>query len=231
MPYRVGVHGSEWEVIVRSGMWGAMAVPGRSILVTLDHFKDPQSGLTRLSYRAIMRYSGVKKKANVSTAIKELCRMGALQVNRGQRIGITRECSAYRVTLDNPKFLALCDTVFAEARQEIAQEREYRAFQKRERERNARKPSGPSLQVVPQNTNSSGGLRPTVPPAHIPFSDPNQRKKETPTCEGLNLSSPGEPHANKSVPNGNREISVSEESAFAKLQRDKEILRKRGFLR
>src|SRR5436190_1007165 len=24
MPYRVGVHGSEWEVIVRSGMWGAM---------------------------------------------------------------------------------------------------------------------------------------------------------------------------------------------------------------
>src|SRR6266566_3040490 len=25
MPYRVGVHGSEWEVIVRSGMWGAMS--------------------------------------------------------------------------------------------------------------------------------------------------------------------------------------------------------------
>jgi hypothetical protein len=52
-----------------------------------------------------MRYSGVKKMANVAAAIKELSRMHALQVSRGQRIGITRECSVYRVTLDDPKFL------------------------------------------------------------------------------------------------------------------------------
>jgi hypothetical protein len=226
IPYRVGVHGSEWEVIVRSGMWAAMSAAERSILVVLDYFKDSESGLTRLSYRAIMRYSGVKKMANVSSAIKELCRMGALQVCRGQRIGITRECSAYRVTLDNPKFLELCNAVFSDARQEIEQEREYRASQKRERERVARKPDRPSLQVVTQNTNTAGGLRPPDPP-YIPFSDSNQRVEEAPTCEGLNLSSPGEVHANLSLPAGQREISTA---AFAKLQRDKQVLRERGWL-
>jgi hypothetical protein len=229
MPYRVGVHGSEWEVIVRSGMWGAMTPAERSILVVLDYFKDPDSGLTRLSYRAIMRYSGVKKMANVSAALKSLCRMGALHVSRGQRIGITRECSAYRVTLDNPKFLELCNAVFAEARQEIAQEREYRASQKRERERVARKPNARPLRIVAQHTNTAGGLCPAGPPVECVSNSKSNlldQRQETPTCEGLNLSSPGEVHANKALPNGKREISSSEESAYAKSQRDKEYILK-----
>ncbi len=228
VPYRVGVHGSEWEVIVRSGMWAAMSAAERSILVTLDHFKDSESDLTRLSYRAIMRYSGVKKMANVSSAIKELSRMYALQVSRGQRIGVTRECSAYRVTLDNPKFLELCNAVFTDARQEIAQEREYRASQKRERQKAARKVSvksssspAASLQIVAQNTNAGGGLRPPAPPAHIPFSDSNQRGKEAPTCEGLNLSSPGEVHVNKALAAGKREIGVL---TGAELERQKRLI-------
>jgi hypothetical protein len=231
--YRVGVHGLAWEVIVRSGAWGEMTAAERSILVTLDYFKDSESGLTLLSYRAIMRYSGVKKLENISAALKSLCRMGALQVSRGQRIGITRECSAYRVTLDNPKFLELCNAVFADARQEIAQEREYRASQKRERQRAARKvpvkssnSPAASLQIVAQNTNTAGGLRPPDPP-HISFSDSNQRGKEKPTCEGLNLSSPGEVHANKSLPAGKREISFSGQRS---IEQQKQILRERGLL-
>lgn len=204
LPYRVGVRGSEWEVIVRSGMWGVMTAAERSILVVLDSFKDSETGVTRMSYRAIMRYSGVKKMANVSTAIKSLCRMGALQVSRGQRIGITRECSTYRATLNNPKFLEVCKTVFADARQEVEQEREYRASQKRERERDARKPSRPSLQIITQAQN---------------------QERESPTCEGLNLSSPGEVHANKPLPAGKREIS-----ACQSLEEQKRILRERGFL-
>jgi hypothetical protein len=229
-PYRVGVTGSEWEVIVRSGAWGAMTSAERSILLVLDYFKDVESGLTRLSYRAIMRYSGVKKIANVSAAIRELGRMRALQVSRGQRIGITRECSAYRTTLNDPKFLGLCNGVSTAARAEIAQEREYRATQKRNRERDARKPNRPSLQVVPQNMNTDGGLRPPYPPHVSPSNSNSRAQEETPTCEGLNLSSPGEVHVNLSLPPGQREISVSEQTAFAKLQRDKEILREKGFL-
>jgi hypothetical protein len=232
-PYRVGVSGSEWEVIIRSGLWGQLTPAERSILPVLDHFKDSESGVTRLSYRAISRYSGVKKLANVSSALREFQKMHALQISPGQRIGITRECSAYRVTLTDPKFLDICNGVFAAARAEISQEREYRTSQKRERERDARKPSGPSLQIVSLNTNERGGLCPPVPPVAC-VSNSNSRAKnqeeETPTCEGLNLSSLGEVHANKSLPGGKREISVSEQTALAKLERDKAILRERGFL-
>ncbi len=108
MPYRVGVRGSDWEVIVRSGMWGVMSAAEGRILMVLDYFKDPESGLTRISYRAMMRYSGIKKPANVSSAIKELCRMHALQSVPGLRCGLVRECSTYHVTLTDPKFLEIC---------------------------------------------------------------------------------------------------------------------------
>jgi hypothetical protein len=230
-PYRVGVHGSEWEVIVRSGMWGAMTVAERSILVTLDYLKDSETGLTRLSYRGIMRYSGVKKMANVSSALKELKKIHALQSVAGLRCGLVRECSTYRPTLTDPKFLYLCNEVFASERAPIAQEREYRASLKAKRQRDARKPNGPSLQVVPQNTNTEGGLCPPAPPAAC-VSKSNSKTlnqhQETPTCEGLNLSSPGEVRADLSLPRGQREISTP---AFEKLQRDKQILRERGFLR
>jgi len=223
-PYRVGVSGSEWEVVVRSGMWGRMTHAEQAILFTLDNWKDADSGLTRMSYGGLMRFAGVGKRGNVAAAIKELARMHALQVSRGQRIGITRECSTYRVTLDNPKFLELCNAVFLDARKEISQEREYRASQKRERERTARRPNASSLQSI------EGGLRPPVPPG-VCVSDSDSKAQnqpqETPTCEGLNLSSPREPHANLSVPPGNREISAA---VLAKLERDKATLRARGLL-
>ena len=237
-PYRVGVHGSEWEVIVRSGIWGAMTAAERSILVVLDYFKDPETALTRLSYRAIMRYSGVAKTGNVSEAIKELARMHALHILPGSRIGVTRECSTYRVTLTDPEFLEICNEIYTSARNEIAQEREYRASQKRERQRAARKLPGKSsnspaasLQIVAQNTNTAGGLRPPDPP-HISFSDSNQRGKEKPTCEGLNLSSPGEVHADLSLPPGKREISISQRQRWSlSMEEQKRILRERGFLK
>jgi hypothetical protein len=225
-PYRVGMHGSEWEIVVRSGMWGAMTAAERSVLVVLDCFKDSESGLTRLSYRAIMRYSGVKKMANVSSAIKELARMHALEVSRGQRVGITRECSAYRPTLDSPKFLELCNAVSLDAKQDIAQEREYRASQKRERERAARKPNGRSLQIVALNTTEAGGLRPPTPPAVCDSNSKPKVQREAPTCKGLNLSSPGEVHANKTLPLGQREISISEERV-AELRRQAQMIRER----
>jgi hypothetical protein len=233
-PYRVGVYGSEWEVIVRSGMWGALTAAERSVLLALDKWQDVDTGVTRLSYRAIMRYSGVAKLGNVSSAIKELKRIHALQCVSGLRCGVVRECSTYRLTLTDPKFLETCNEVYTSARNEIALEREYRASQKAKRQRDARKPGGPSMQVVPLNTNTEGGFWPPVPPASC-VSNSNSKaqnqEKETPTCEGLNLSSPGEAHANKALPRGKREISAVELSAYAKLQRDKEILRDRGFLR
>ncbi len=64
---------------VRAGMWGMLSAAERSILFTLYAFQDSDTGLTRLSYRAIMRYSGVAKLGNVSNAMKELKKIHALQ--------------------------------------------------------------------------------------------------------------------------------------------------------
>ena len=193
VPYRVGVHGSEWEVIVRSGLWGAMTAADRSILVVLDYFKDSETGLTRLSYRAIMRYSGVGKTGNVSGAIKELARMHALQVLPGSRVGVTRECSTYRVTLTDPKFLEICNETYASARKEIAEEREYRASQKAKRQRDARNLTDHPCKFLLKTRIQPEGSAPLDPPRYL-FPIPIQKRKperqEAPTCEGLNLSSP-----------------------------------------
>jgi hypothetical protein len=218
-PYRVDL-GSELQVLVRSGLFGQLSAAESRILVTLEIFKDPDTGLTNLSYQAIMRYSGVARRENVANALKQLQRFHALQVNRGLRVGITRQASTYRVTLDDPKFLDLCNSVAAVAREEIARER---AFRKDARQ---------SRQGLTQNTTQAGGLRPPDPPSAAPSIPMKEKQREgAPTCKGLNLSSPGEPLCNKTVPSGNRFIDLSSVSApHGDLERQKEILRERGFL-
>jgi hypothetical protein len=86
LPYRVGVNGSEFEVLVRSGMFGRPPAPERSILVALAHFRDPDSGLAQLSY------AGVASRATVARALKQLARLRAIEIHRGLRVGITRTC-------------------------------------------------------------------------------------------------------------------------------------------
>jgi len=211
LPYRAGVLGSEWEVVVRSGMWGVLTAAERSILLTLYSWQDADTGFTRLSYRAIMRYSGVAKLGNISSAIKKLKKMHALQSTLGPRRGLVRECSSYRVTLTDPKFLELCAEVFTSARKEISQEREYRASLKAKRLRDTRRSNRTSSPVITQNTNIEGGFHPPAPPVLFVFNSDSkahtQRQQEG-TCTGLNLSAPREGHANKRLPSRQREIGT-----------------------
>lgn len=193
--YRVGVHGSEFEVLVRSGMFGQLPAPERSILVTLEHFRDPDTGLTHLSYAGIMRYAGVSSTATVARALKQLARLHAIEIHRGLRVGITRECSAYRVTLDDPKFLSLCNEVCRSSRERIAQERSYRRQLRSKRGEACRPRIAPS--VIPKGSSA---------PLYPPFS-PLQTDKENPsTCEGLNLSSVGEVLSSMALQSVTREI-------------------------
>lgn len=229
-PYRTGVHGSEFEVLVRSGMFGQFSPAESRIVVTLAVCRDPDSGITQLSYQAIMRYSGVASRTNVSRALRQLQRLHAIQIIRGSRIGITRECSRYGITLEDPKFLERCNELYRNVQQQIEQERTYRAELRAQREEKAReaRQEKRGQQVVKGNANAiapnrevwlstteAGGLR---PPDH-PYSSfpPLQRKtntqENTPTCEGLYLSSCKELHSNKSVPTKNRKIGVSSVSS------------------
>ena len=195
LPYRVGVNGSEFEVLVRSGMFGQFSPADRSILVTLANFRDPDSRLTRMSYAAIGRYAGVGSSATVSGSLKRLARLHAIQIHRGARIGVTRECSAYRVTLDDPKFLDLCNEVYGINRDQIAQERSYR------RELRSKRRGKSRSRAVLSTTAKVGAA-----PLHPPFPFHSQRgKEESSTCEGLNLSSVGEVMSNKTLQSVKRE--------------------------
>jgi len=179
-------------------MFGQLSPAERSILVALRMFRDSESALTRLSYGAIMRYSGVRSRANVSAALAHLQRLHAIKISRGARIGLVRECSAYRVTLDDPKFLAACDEIFRASRQEIAAEREYRKRIRSARQGltgDSRPKTRPRLDIPSSQGGISGCLEPT-PTAGA-------------SCEGLNLSSHGELMSNLSVPIGNLEINSS----------------------
>ena len=225
-PYRAGVHGSELEFLVRSGMFGQLSSAESRILVTLAIFREPDSGITKLSYQAIMRYSGVGSRANVARALAQLQRLHAIQISLGPRIGITRECSSYRVTLDDPKFYDLCNEVCRIGREQVAQERVYRSQLRAEREKKARdarhknehrrqtmKDPARKGAIKPRlalNMTEAGGLRPPDPP--LSGVSPSRRNPEenTSTCAGLNLSSAGELNSNKSVPGQNRGIGVLE---------------------
>ena len=221
-PYRVGVQGSELEVLVRSGMFGQLSAAESRILLTLHASRDWDTGTTRLSYLAIMRYSGVGSRKSVAIALKGLQRLHALQISRGSRIGITRECSVYRVTLDDPKFLELCEEVYGSARTQIAQGRTYRQHLRSLRENQARetreheKPKSCALIVtIPMVVTEAGAYATPEPPESDSVPSPSYRSipsesQQNPTCEGLNLSSPRELDSNRSVPNWNRESGVSE---------------------
>jgi hypothetical protein len=188
-PYQVGFSGL--EVVVRSGMFGELSATESRILVVLEMFKDQDSGATRLSYAAICRYSGLCSRNAVSRALRRLQRLHAIQISRGARLGITRDCSTYRVTLEDPAFLDRCNQICSRSRNQIVAERQYRRELRAAREKQARETKG-------RNVNKAEGLRPPDPPFLI-ISESKNIEQKPHTCEGLNLSMPGIPGVNKSV--------------------------------
>ncbi len=215
-PYRIGVRGSELEVLVRSGMFGQLSAPERSIVVALHEFRDPDSGLTRMSYRAIMRYSGIAGWTTLSKALSHLQRLHLIQVHQGARIGVRRECSVYRVTLEDEKFLERCNEIYNRSRKEIEQERMYRKQLRNDRQRRSRPEGATSGGSMVQEescstfayTNLAGGQ---IPPAPLSERQHLPREKNTGTCTGLNLSPTTGVKSNKALLAEEREIGVSQE--------------------
>lgn len=190
-PDRAGTRGSQLEVLVKSGLFGQLSSAESRILLILEIFSDPDSNTITMSYQAIMRYSGVHSRSNVSHALARLQRFHAIQISRGQRIGITRQCSTYRVTLEDPQFYDLCNKIGKSVREQVIQEREYRLALRAEREKcdPARNKKGSIRRVLVRagdtatiyqnhtlNMTKAGGLRPPDPRrALLPISQTKQR--------------------------------------------------------
>jgi len=207
---RAGLNG-EMEVLVRSGVYGQLDPGPQAVLVTLFHFRDPDTGLTQLSYRGIAVYSGVESPATISKALKFLRRIHAIQILQTPRLGITRPCNQYRVTLEDEQFLALCNEKYRALRESTEKERAICS-----EKRFAREIESQLARKVQSETSlmPAGDSAPRTPRS-IPFQEENQKEEQKHSCKGLNLSSVIEVNSDLSLHSLKRAIKViSKEKAL-----------------
>lgn len=208
-PFRVGVTGSDFETLIRSGLWAGMFPSEQSILTVLHHFRDLDTGITTMSYRAIARYSGVAHPAAISRAIRNLSAYGALQVRKGAlTVGATRKCSSYIVTLNDPKLIDRMNATYRRMRGEISIERGLRSEMRTSRQlvtcKGGFRPPAPPALSLPSNSQGTESL---APPTSI-FKYRLLETKLHCSCKGLLLSSLREVIPNKPLPLGKREIGI-----------------------
>ena len=121
------------EMLVRSGLWSDLTHAERSVLPALMTFTDHDTGLVPISFRGLMRYSGVGSSATIAAALRHFEQMGFLRVDRTRTVGPCRGVNKYRFTFDNPNFQAMVSQVFQRQRAEIELEKKLRAEERKVR--------------------------------------------------------------------------------------------------
>lgn len=125
------------ELLVRCGIFGRLQPAARIVFPVLLSFatKD-EKGIyhVRLSYRAIMRYSGLKSHTGVSAALGELKAWSLLQsLPAAGASPPIRPAAAYMLTPYSDEFQELANAIAGENRAAIEIERERRRFARAER--------------------------------------------------------------------------------------------------
>jgi len=135
-PYQVGTE-QPIELLVRSGLWARLSAPAQGIVPVLLSFAEPSGFETfqvEISYRGMMRYSGLKSFSAVSGALNQLAEIGWLRRPGNHARGeIVRETGAYVLTPLSDAVKELGNAIFQEERQTIQAERELREEQRRHR--------------------------------------------------------------------------------------------------
>ena len=143
--YRVGTTGSIFEWLVRSGFWASLTPTQQSVLAVLHTFTDSETGVAEISFRGIMRFGGIGSSASVAAAIKRFRRLHVLEVEgRGGSDGF-RACNRYKLTFDNPSFVASLSEIYRGHREAFELERGFRAEERNRRRR--QRASTPSVPV------------------------------------------------------------------------------------
>ena len=116
---RVAV-GGRLENVVRSGLWAAFPPSAKAILGVFCEMSEPNTDELQISYRGLMRFSGVGSYASVARVIKHFERICLLKVERGTSNDGLRACNKYMLTLDHPVLLGLMRQIHEQQRKEIA---------------------------------------------------------------------------------------------------------------
>lgn len=195
--YRVGVSGSELEFVIRSGLWAEFSPTQRAVLPVLCAFRDSDTGCTAISYRGLMRYAGVGSPASIARAIWHLQALHALRVHRCRGMGVVQGCSVYELTLDDPQFIHLLNTIHRRHREEIDRERAFRAGLRASRIRVTR--DSESLGSCTRTAASSLSSILHVDPLCVENQPKLQSQQQGRSCTGELLSSLSEVQPNKSL--------------------------------
>jgi hypothetical protein len=119
---RVGCYGGALESVVRSGLYGRLPWPTRSLLSVLVEVKD-QHGQIEFAYESLMRLAGIHSSATLRKAAKELQDLHAIRIGSRQRYDGQGQRNIYTLTLDDPEFLAYIDATAQEHWRDIVQDR------------------------------------------------------------------------------------------------------------
>jgi len=128
---RVGANG-RLEPLVRAGILGELNHADVRLLQVFDAFCDPTTNTCTLSYAALRRFAGIASDKTISSALKRLQNMHAIEIQRGslQRTLPGQDaarCSTYTLTLEHSDFLRSLQICHTATREEIAVERRLRA--------------------------------------------------------------------------------------------------------
>ncbi len=159
--YRVGTTGSVLEWLTRSGFWASLTPSQRSVLVVLQAFTDSETGTAQVSFRGIMRFAGVGSASSVAKAIKRFRRLHMLDLEGRDGSDGFRACNSYRLTFDDPKFLASLNETYRRQQEEIFLERGFRAEERNRRRR--QRASATSTPVKPLSTGWTTGKSNATP--------------------------------------------------------------------
>jgi len=125
------------ELLVRSGVWGKLRPQTQRLVPVLLSFAEQGSDgrlKLQISYRALMRYSGIRSFNSVSGSFRELVEIGWMQALSQSRLHpVARETAVYILTPFGAAFSEFANCTAAELREEIEREREFRRSEKQRR--------------------------------------------------------------------------------------------------
>ena len=137
--FRVGFE-SDIGLLVHSGLWALLSPTARSLVPVLLELAErqpkKQNYSIQISYRALMRYSGIASPNAVADALGELQNINWLSAMPGQRepgSAPVRKASTYVLTPRSEDLLELADDNFARMRSDVTTERQLRAEERAKR--------------------------------------------------------------------------------------------------
>jgi hypothetical protein len=146
------------KLLVRSGLWALLSTPAQRIAPALLAFAEPDdarrdSFTLRMSYRAMMTYSGIRSPNAIGRALEELAAFEwIVRENATPKPGaLLRETGCYSLTPYSDSVLEIANTLSAKKRETISAERELRRAQRNQRMR----------QISNQKTEKQAQLQPT----------------------------------------------------------------------